>query len=497
MHFRTIYPVVFALIFGLALLGRLREALRVAAFRTCLAPGEPERITSDIYIGSAVVAVLGPLVATFAYTLFGERILLVSLIAAVCYLLASNSDGFLDALTENKRAFLFAQPEEDDLATLAEHEDDDERLADPEMRREMALPEWYQVVPSTFGQALGELRAGLALAGVSPVSQTAMLALSTLSLVGGGLAALEIFFVQDRLGLPGFYLGPLLAAEAGGLALGTLFGDAAGRRGQGRPALIGGVIGTGVALAAMTLLPLLPVVLGCALLLGLFNALAVSGARVGLSAGFTGFERRAIAAAETWVSALCGVVGALLFSVFYAGSAGGGKVSAVLSRLPFPGLPVGMLLLGTGIGLALSAGVFIGLLARKQRVASVKSADAGDHNDFGGFDDEYDANPNLAGESAYMPVADGWDDDGQGGGMGWDDDGYDDDALSAYGPAQGGRYGGGAAGRSSYRAPNRRGGLLSGGLSNNSGDDEDDDGLPPRRGGSPGRSSPGGSRFGR
>ncbi|MGE5335287.1 MAG: hypothetical protein ACM3N4_11345, partial [Nitrososphaerota archaeon] len=354
------------------------------------------------------------------------------------------------------------------------------------MRREMALPEWYQVVPSTFRQALGELRAGLALAGGSPVSQTAMLALSTLSLVGGGLAALEIFFVQDRLGLPGFYLGPLLAAEAGGLALGTLLGDAAGQRGQGRPALIGGVIGTGVALAAMTLLPLLPVVLGCALLLGLFNALAVSGARVGLSAGFTGFERRAIAAAQTWVSALCGVVGALLFSVFYAGSAGGGNVSAVLAHLPFPGLPVGMLLLGTGAGLALSAGVFIALLARKQRVAAVKSADAGNDKDFDGFDDDYDAN--LAGESAYMPAADGWDDGGQGGGMGWDDEGYNDDALSAYGPAQGGRYDGGAAGRSSFRAPNRRGGLLSGGLGSNGGDDEDD-GLPPRRGG--------GSRFGR
>ena len=64
MHFHTIYPVVFALIFGISLCGRLREGLRVAAFRVCLAPGELERVSSDLYIGGAIIAVCVPLLAT-------------------------------------------------------------------------------------------------------------------------------------------------------------------------------------------------------------------------------------------------------------------------------------------------------------------------------------------------------------------------------------------------------------------------------------------------
>ncbi len=371
MHFNTVYPVVFAIIFGIALCGRLREALRVAAFRTCLAPGEPERVSSDLYVGGAIVAVCGPLLATLAFTVVGERILLVSVLAAVCYLLASNSDGFLDALPESKRAFLNVQPDDDDLEALMEEDDGaDERLTDPEMRRELALPEWYQIAPSTVRQSFGELRAGMALAGGSAVSQAALLALCTLGLVGGGLAALEIFFVQDRLGLPGFYLGALLAAEAGGLALGALLGDSAARRGQGRPALVAGVIGTGVALVAMTLSPMLLVVLACALLLGLFNALAVMGARAGLFVGFTGFERRAIGSAETWLVAFCGTIGAVLFTVFYVGVDGVPGLPAALTRLPFRGWPVGLVLFGAGLCLALSAIVFIMLMARKQPAAT-------------------------------------------------------------------------------------------------------------------------------
>lgn len=486
MHFRTIYPVVFALIFGIALCGRLREALRVAAFRTCLAPGEMERVTSDLYVGGAIVAVVGPLVATLALTLLGDRIILVSVIAAICYLLASNSDGFLDALEEPKRAFLHVQPDEDDLARLMEGSDEDDAwLADPRMRRELALPEWYQVAPSTVGQAIGELRAGLGLAGGAVASQTALLALCVLGLVGGGLSALEIFFVQDRLGLPGFYLGPLLAAEAGGLALGALLGDSVGRRGQGRPALMIGVLGTGIALAGLALAPLLLATFGCALLLGLFNALAVSGARTGLFAGFLGFERRAIATAETWLVALCGVIGALLFTIFYAGVAG---LPSALARLPFPGWPVGMVLVGAGAALVLSAIILAVLMARRQRATpATGSASAGAQ---GGFDEDYDGyGGNFEGESAYMPAA-GWDDDEQGG---WDEGGYDDGA-SMYGPAQSGRSGGAPSG-SSYRAPNRRGGLLSGQRGGDDYDDEDDGGPPQRRGGAPGRSSPGGSRY--
>jgi hypothetical protein len=478
MHFHTIYPIVFALIFGIALCGRLREALRVAAYRVCLAPGELERVSSDLYIGGAVVAVCGPLLATLTYILVGERILLVSIVAAVCYLVASNSDGFLDALPESKRAFLHVQPDEEDLRALMEEDGDDERLSDPEMRRELALPEWYQVAPSTVWQALSELRSGMALVGGSALSQTALLALSALGLVGGGLAALEIFFLQDRLGLPGFYLGPLLAAEAGGLALGALLGDSVARRGHGRPALITGVVGTGFALATMTLVPMLLVVLVCALMLGIFNALAVTGARVGLFAGFTGFERRAIASTEAWLVALAGVVGAGVFTIFYAGVAGIPGLPSALTRLPFPGWPVGMVLLGTGIVLVVSAIIFVVLLARKQRVANASSKRAA-ADDFGDWDDE-----NYPGESAYLPAADGWGDESAylPATNGWDDE-YDD-APSEYGPSQrgrsdGGRSDGGAAGRSSFRAPNPGGGLLSRKFD---GDDE------PRRGGSPGGS---------
>lgn len=479
MHFRTIYPVVFALIFGIALCGRLREALRVAAFRSCLAPGELERVTSDLYVGGAIVAVVGPLLATLSYTIVGERILLVSVLSAVCYLLASNSDGFLDALPVSKRAFLKVQPDEADLAALMENDDgSDERLADPELRRELALPEWYQVAPSTVRQAFGELRAGLALAGSSAISQTALLALSVLGLVGGGLAVLEIFFLQDRLALPGFYLGPLLAAEAGGLALGMLLGDAVANRGQGRPALIVGVIGTGAALIAMAIVPMLLAVLGCAFLMGIFNALAISGARVGLLAGFIGTERRALSAAETWLVAFSGVVGAGLFTVFHAGVDGLSWLPSALTRLPFHGWPVELVFLGTGAGLVLVAVVCIVLIARKQRAVAVADEAALGGAFAGGYDDNYDQFDN---ESAYMPAADGWDDGQQGG---WDDqDDYDDGDLSTHGPAQSGRYGG-APGRSSFGTPNRRGGLLSRNT-------DDDDDTPPRRGGF----SPGGSRF--
>jgi hypothetical protein len=451
MHFTTIYPVVFALIFAIALLGRLREALRVAAFRTCLAPGEPERVSSDLYIGGAVVAVCGPLLATLTFALVGERVLLVAVFAAICYLVASNSDGFLDALPESKRAFLNVQPDDDERAALLEDGDeDDERLDDPRMVRELALPEWYQIAPSTFWQAIGELRAGMGLAGGSPISQTALLALCTLSLVGGGLAALEVFLVQNRLGLPTLYLGPLLAAEAAGLALGALAGSGFAARGHGRPAVIVGVIGSGVALAALPVVPLLLAVLVCALLLGFFNAIAVAGARSGLAAGFTGVERRAISAAETWLVALSGAVGAGLFAIFYAGVDGIPQLPASLAHLPFHGWSVGVIISGSGVCLVASAVIFLVLEARKQRRArpSSRSVVGDDYDEsFDGYD----------GESAYLPAADGWDDQ-QGGG--WGDDDYGDDP-SVYGPAQGGFSAGGAS-RSSNRAPTRRGGLLNG-----------------------------------
>lgn len=240
------------------------------------------------------------------------------------------------------------------------------------------------------------------------------------------------------------------------MALGALFGDSVARRGRGRPALLVGIVGAGAALVAMTQVPMLLVVLFCALLLGVFNALAVTGARAGLFAGFTGFERRAIASAETWIVALAGVVGALLFTLFYAGIAGVPGIPSALARLPFPGLPAGMVMFGTGVALILSVVIFVVLQARKQRAA--KASSRGDAvGDFGDWDDEgYD------GESAYMPAADGW--DGESAYMpaaaGWDDEGEDDESPSTYGPAPR-RRGGSLPGRSGSRAPNRGGGLLS------------------------------------
>ncbi|HLY30123.1 MAG TPA: hypothetical protein VKQ36_03790, partial [Ktedonobacterales bacterium] len=106
LHFYTFYPAIFALLFVVALSGRLREGLRVAATHTCLEPGEPELVSNDLYIGSAISAVLGPLLASVLFIGLGERILLIGVASAICYLLSSNSDGFLDALPEKRRAFL-------------------------------------------------------------------------------------------------------------------------------------------------------------------------------------------------------------------------------------------------------------------------------------------------------------------------------------------------------------------------------------------------------
>src|SRR5262249_29293089 len=146
MHYRTILPVVFALLFILSICGRLCDALRTAPIRTCLAPGEPEHVASDLHIASALVAVLGPLLAALFYVLLGERILLVSIGSVVFFALSANSDTFLDALPARRRAFLLAAPtssEEDD-------EDEDEQQT-PEEWRERALPEWYQQGPTHSG----------------------------------------------------------------------------------------------------------------------------------------------------------------------------------------------------------------------------------------------------------------------------------------------------------------------------------------------------------
>ena len=445
MHYYTILPVVYALLFAISLCGRLNDALRTAVARTCLAPGELEHVANDMHIGSALAAVIGPLLATACYVLVGERILLVSVATATIFLLSVNSEGFLDALPRSRRDFLLATPEsastpdewehsrvfalEDGVATgaLAETLDDD---LDPQASRdatqearELQLPPWYQQGPRNAWQALADIRAGLGLAGATSASATALWAIGALSLVGGGLAVLEVFYLYDRFGLPSLYLGPLLACESAGLALGALLaGDArAGHSGRSsgggaRSRLLGGVLGVGAALAVLAAAPLLPVALAASFALGAANALAVLAARRALLSGFDGVEQRALAASEAAVAALCGMVGALVFAKFYVGVSGS----------PLAGWPISELFVLTGGSLVLAAFVFAVLMMRKPSVPAVKAAgkageggedaasasltddDELDDDEFGDsddLDDRIDDRDNDR-ESAYLPASD-------------------------------------------------------------------------------------------
>lgn len=363
MHFVTILPVVYLLLFGISLCGRLHDALRTAAIRSCLAPGEPEHVANDLHIGSALAAVLGPLLATLAYVLNGERILLLAIISAVMFLISVNSEAFLDALPSNRRAFLLATPEtvsHDDTPSdddgwdddEAQDEADDGEYIGPEDRREMKLPEWYQQGPTGAGQALGDIRVGLGLAGTTAGSTASLWGLSALALVGGALAALEVFYVISALLLPTFYLGPLLATESAGAALGVLIARPFAGRGW-RIGFLGGILGSGVALIALGRLPELPISLGLTFALGLTNALALTGAHRALTHNFTPLERRALAAAENWVGAFCGLAGTLILTAFYEGSyfsAAGPNL-----KLHVPTWPISPLISLLGVGLVVAA----------------------------------------------------------------------------------------------------------------------------------------------
>jgi hypothetical protein len=427
MHFVTIYPAVFGLLFAISFCGRLREHLRIAATRTCLAPGELERVSNDLHVGAALAAVAGPLLATLFFALVGERILVVSAVVAVCFLLGMNSDNFLDALPKSQRAFLLAAPEATDPHEAWETGDvagfaDDEGM-DSQMRRELRVAEWYQQGPEKAWQAIAELRAGLGLAGGRKSSRWSLIALGTLALVGGGLAVLEVFLLGERLSLPSLYLGPLLAAEGAGLALGALAGGAEAR-GNGRGAWLFGMMGTGLMLMLLAVSPLVPLTLAVALLMGVMNAVAVSGARRVLQRGFTGIERRALAAAESWLTALCGVAGALFFALFYGGTTGLGPLSA----LPLKGWSLGVLLPGAGASLIL-AGIVFGLM--------------GGGSDSEDEDDIESEEPAASTRRGRVPQGDAADDGGSAympamGRGGWDDEaGYTDEryAASRNGPA--------------------------------------------------------------
>jgi hypothetical protein len=374
MHYLTIFPVIFALLFGVSFVGRLRAALRVAATRFCLAPGEFELVANDLHVGGAVVATFGPLLAALLFLLLGERILAVSIVAAVAFLLSANSDGFLDAIPPSRRAFLRvsveeAAPDEREreellLASQPEgksrlEEDSAEEMAEA---LERALPEWYQPGPrSPFG-AFGEARAGLGLAGGSGSSQVSLLAQAALALVGGGFAVLEVFYVLYALQAPISFLGVLLAAEAGGMAFGAAF--ATGRE-SWRLGVFVGLLGTGVGLIALATIQTPPVAVGACFLLGVMNALAVMGARRGLRAGFNGRARRALTVGENFVTALCGVVGIGLFLFFYLGPAALPRPAlALLTFLSFPQQwwSLGEVLLGTGVVVVAASLLFAPLL---------------------------------------------------------------------------------------------------------------------------------------
>jgi MFS family permease len=364
LFFHTIVPAVYVLLFLLSFIGRLHDAARIAATRVCLAPGEPEHVANDVYVGGALASVLGPILVTLFFVLAGERVLAVYIVAAIAFLVSANSEGLLDALPPGRRAFLLATPEaqypDGDIPALAYPGDQADQLDDEEWREE-TLPAWYQQGPKSAGQALGELRSGFGLVGSSPRARLALLGISFLSVAGGAFSALFVFYVIGELGLPSFYLGPLAAAEGVGLVLGgQALGSSAtaGKGWQGRLWL--GLAGTGLLFAALSVVPILLIDIILALCVGYLAALAVSGARRALYVDFDPVEQRAIAAGENWVSALGVVTGVILVGLFLQATE---PVLSSVAAFPkaLPGLPVNELLFVLGIGLIVSAFLVVAL----------------------------------------------------------------------------------------------------------------------------------------
>jgi hypothetical protein len=442
MHYFTLYPVIFVLLFGVSFAGRLRAALRVAATRVSLAPGEFEFISNDLHVGSALVAVFGPLLAGALFLLLGERILAVAIAAALAFLFSANSDSFLDPLPASRRAFLRAtvedavpdEGEREELLLAAQpagksrlEDDSEEELAEA---LERALPEWYQPGPRSPVGGVAEVRAGLGLAGGTGSSRNSLLALAALALVGGGFAVIEVFYVLYALQAPIFFLSILLAAEAGGMALGAAL---APRRDSWRMGVVIGIFGTGVSLIALAALQTMPGAVVACFLLGVMNALAVTGAQRGLRAGFSGRERRALTAGESFITALCGVIGIGLFLFIYLGP--GVIPRALLASLRFVNFPsdwwsMGQVLLGTGAVMIVASMIFAPLfLVSGSGAIRKKGTGVAPLTTRTGAVGAFDA-------SASYPAADGWGDGGETGyssrssGYGeqvrYDDD-YDDD----------------------------------------------------------------------
>lgn len=394
MHFKTILPAVYLLLFAISLCGRLHDALRTAVIRTCLAPGEPAQVANDMHVGAALAGVLGPLLATFCYIILGERVILVALGAGAFFLISLNSENFLDTLPPSRRDFLLATPESatsgEDWPEAISFDDDhtSDGDLDPEEQREHALPAWYQLGPSSALRAIGEIRAGLSLAGTTQANATAMWSLAALSFLGGGLALLEVFFLLQTLGLPPFYLGPLLAAEGAGMAFGALLGGSFEVGGPWRGRLLVGLAGSGAALVALVKFPSLPIVLAACFGLGVCNALAVQAARQGVLEGLNGIERRAVTAAESFVVALCAVLGTLIFVAIFDGAALPIHVPASLTGWSASGL-----IFSAGAGLIAATVVFALLLILMPKRAAQRAARAelGTSARLPALDDEDDA----------------------------------------------------------------------------------------------------------
>jgi hypothetical protein len=180
-------------------------------------------------------------------------------------------------------------------------------------------------------------------------------------MAGGAFSALLVFYVTGELGLPSFYLGPLVAAEGVGLVLGgqTLTSSTlAGKGWQGRVWL--GLAGTGLLFAALSVVPIFLVAVILALCIGYVGAMAVSGARRALYMDFDPVEQRAIAAAENCASALGVVTGVILVGLFLRGTAQAVAPSVPALLATLPGLPANELLFVLGIALIVSAFLLVG-----------------------------------------------------------------------------------------------------------------------------------------
>jgi hypothetical protein len=416
LSFHPIALAIYPLLFLFSLFGRLHDAVCTSAVRTCLAPGEPEHVANDVYIGDAIAAVLGPIIVTLFFVLAGQRILVVAAIALIAFVVSSNSGGLLDILPPGRRAFLLATPETlypDGYIPTLSHTVDDNDL-DPEQWREESLPAWYQQGPTSLWQALGELRAGFGLAGSSIKAQLGLWGLAALGLTGGAFSALAVFYIADELNLPSFYLGPFMASEATGLILGSLALSSEGGR-QWKARLWLGLVGSGALLAALSVVPVLLPGLIIALALGFLTALAVSGARRALYLDFDPVEQRSITAAETWVAAFGSVLGALLVIVFLNGTA---PISGA-PHLPqsLPGWDSRQFLILLGLALMVAAFVLAALsTVAKNRAAAARSA-------------SWDEWREMTGKAGSLGDTGGWD---AMGGDGWEEGGTDYGASAVY-----------------------------------------------------------------